>query len=77
MDFWSQKQSCRLPFMTSRTPLETPKEPKWNKTYSDKHGQGSYHQKRNEKTPAVKETKNPKLPEPILDKGETSDNDQP
>ena len=49
MDFWSQKQSCRLPFMTSRTPCETPKEPKWNKTYSDKHGQSSYHQKWNEK----------------------------
>ena len=49
MDFWSQKQSRRLPFMTSRTPRETPKEPKWNKTYSDKHGQSSYHQKRNEK----------------------------
>ena len=49
MDFWSQKQSCRLPFVTSRTPRETPKEPKRNKTYSDKHGQSSYHQKWNEK----------------------------
>ena len=35
--------------MTSRTPQETPKEPKWNKTHSDKHGQSSYHQKQNEK----------------------------
>ena len=49
MDFWSQKQSCRLPFVTSRTPRETPKEPKQNKTYTDKHGQSSYHQKWNEK----------------------------
>ena len=49
MDFWSQKQSCRLPFATSRTPRETLKEPKWNKTYSDKLGQSSYHQKWNEK----------------------------
>ena len=49
MDFWSQKQSCRLPFATSRTPQETPKEPKQNKTYTDKHGQSSYHQKWNEK----------------------------
>ena len=49
MDFWSLKQSCRLPFMTSGIPRETPKEPKWNKTYSDKHGQSSNHQKRNKK----------------------------
>ena len=49
MDFWSQKQGCRLPFMTSGTPRKTPKEPKWNKTYPDKHGQSSYHQKQNEK----------------------------
>ena len=49
MDFWSKKQSCRLPFATSRTPRETPKEPKQNKTYADKHGQSSYHQKWNEK----------------------------
>ena len=49
MDFQSQKQSCRLPFATSGTPRETPKEPKRNKTYSDKHGESSYHQKRNEK----------------------------
>ena len=35
--------------MTSGTPQKTPKEPKWNKTYSDKHGQSSYHQKWNEK----------------------------
>ena len=46
MDFWSQKQSCRLPFMTSRTPRETLKQ---NKTYTDKHGQSSYHQKWNGK----------------------------
>ena len=72
MDFWSQKQSCRLPVTTSRTPRETPKEPKWNKTYSDKHGQSSYHQKRNEKN-TVKETEKPQLLEPILDKGETSE----
>ena len=49
MDFWSKKQSCRLPFVTSGTPRKTPKEPKQNKTYSDKHGQSSYHQKRKEK----------------------------
>ena len=49
MDFWSQKQSCRLPFMISGTPQKTPKDPKENKTYSDKHGQRSYHQKWNEK----------------------------
>ena len=35
--------------MTSGTPRETPKEPEWNKTYTDKHGQSSHHQKRNEK----------------------------
>ena len=35
--------------MTSRTSQETPKELKWSKTYTDKHGQSSYHQKRNEK----------------------------
>ena len=67
MDFWSQKQSCRLPFITSRTPRETPKEPKWNKTYSDKHGQSSYQQKQNE------ETEKPQPMEPILDKGEISE----
>ena len=49
MDFWSQKQSCRLPFMTSRTSQETPKEPKRNKTYTDKQCQNSYHQKWNDK----------------------------
>ena len=49
MDLWSQKQSCRLPFTTSGTPQKTPKEPKRNKTHPDKHGQSSYHQKRNEK----------------------------
>ena len=47
MDFWSQKQGCRLPFMTSGTSQETPKEHEWNKTYTDKHGQSSHHQKRN------------------------------
>ena len=31
--------------MTSRTPRETPKEPKWNKTDADKYGQSRYHQK--------------------------------
>ena len=35
--------------MTSGTPRETPKEPKRNKTHPDKHGQNSYHQKRNKK----------------------------
>ena len=35
--------------MTSGTPRKTPKELKWNKTYSDKHGQSSYHQRQNEK----------------------------
>ena len=35
--------------MTSGTPQKTPKEPKWNKTYADKYGQGRYHQKWNEK----------------------------
>ena len=35
--------------MTSRTPRETPKEPKQNKTYTDKHGQSCYHQKWNKK----------------------------
>ena len=35
--------------MTSGTPRKTPKEPKWNKTYSDKYGQSTYHQKQNEK----------------------------
>ena len=46
MDFWSKKQSCRLSFMTRGTPPKIPKEPKWNKTYTDKHG---HHQKWNEK----------------------------
>ena len=36
--------------MTIGTPQKTPKESKWNKTYTDKHGQSSHHQKRNEKT---------------------------
>ena len=35
--------------MTSRTPQKTPKESKWNKTYTYKHGQSSHHQKRNMK----------------------------
>ena len=35
--------------MTSGTPRKTPKEPKRNKTYYDKHGQSSYHQKWKEK----------------------------
>ena len=49
MDLWSKKQSCRLPFMTSRTPRKTPKEPKWNETNADKYGQSCYHHKWNEK----------------------------
>ena len=49
MDFWSEKQSCRLPVTTSGTPQKTPKEPKWNKTYAHKYGQSCYHQKWNEK----------------------------
>ena len=49
MDFWSEKQSRRLPIVTSGTPQKTPKEPKWNKTYADKYGQSCYHQKWNEK----------------------------
>ena len=35
--------------MTSGTPQKTPKEPEQNKTYADKHGQSSHHQKHNEK----------------------------
>ena len=35
--------------MTSGTSRKTPKESKWNKTYTNKHGQSSHHQKRNEK----------------------------
>ena len=35
--------------MTSGTSRETPKEPEWNKTCMDKHGQSSHHQKWNEK----------------------------
>ena len=31
--------------MTSGTPQKTPKEPEQNKTYADKHGQSSHHQK--------------------------------
>ena len=49
MDFGSEKQSCRLPFVTSGTSQKTPKEPKWNKTYADKCGQSYYHQKWNKK----------------------------
>ena len=49
MDFWSEKQSHRLPFVTSGTPRKTPKEPKWNETDVDKYGQSRYHQKWNEK----------------------------
>ena len=49
MDFRSQKQSCRLPFVTSGTPQKTPQEPKQNKTCAGKHGQSRYHQKWNEK----------------------------
>ena len=36
--------------MTSGTPQKTPEESKRNKTYMDKHGQSSHHQKWNEKT---------------------------
>ena len=50
MDFWSEKQGHRLPFVTSRTSRKTPKEPKWNKTCADKYGQGHYHQKWNKKS---------------------------
>ena len=49
MDFWNEKQSRRVPFMTSRTPRKTPKEPEWNETDADKYGQSRYHQKWNEK----------------------------
>ena len=49
MDLRSEKQSRRLPFMTSRAPRKTPKEPKWNETDADKYGQSCYHQKWNEK----------------------------
>ena len=43
MDFWSKKQSHRLPIMTSGTPQKTPKELKWNETHADKYGQSRYH----------------------------------
>ena len=43
MDFWSEKESRRLPIMTSGTRRKTPKEPKWNKTPTDKYGQSHYH----------------------------------
>ena len=70
MNFWSQKQGCRLPFMTSGTPQKTPKEPKQNKTYSDKHGQSRSGTK---KILTDRETKKPQPMEPILDKDETSE----
>ena len=43
MDFQSQKQGYRLPFMTSRTPPKTPEESKQNRIYTDKYGQSSHH----------------------------------
>ena len=43
MDFWSEKQSHRLPILTSGTSQKTPKEPKWNKTRGDKYGQSHYY----------------------------------
>ena len=49
MDLRSEKQSHRLPFVTSRTSRKTPKEPKQNETDVDKYGPGRHHQKWNEK----------------------------
>ena len=57
MDFWSEKQSCRLPFMTSRTPRKTPKEPKWNKTCTDNMVKAFTTRSGMRKTQTAKETK--------------------
>ena len=57
MDFWSQKQSCRLPFATSRTPQETPKEPNRNKATLINMVKAVTTRSGMRKTPIVKETK--------------------
>ena len=74
MDFRSQKQSCRLPFMTSGTPQKTSKELKGNKTLPDKHGQAVTTRSGMKKTPTDKETEKPQPMEPILDNKTTSNN---
>ena len=69
MDFWSQKQSCRLPFVTSRTPqkdLSRTKPTLINMVKAVATRSGI------RKTPTVKETKKPPPHEMILDKSETS-----
>ena len=71
MDLWSKKQSHRLPFMTSRTPRKTPKEPKRNKTYADKYGQSCYHQKWNVKNTNRQGNQKQPPPEINLDKVNT------
>ena len=60
--------------MTSGTPQKTPKEPKHDKTYPDKHGQGSYHQKQKEKNTDQQGNQKPQPMEPILDNKTTSNN---
>ena len=72
MDFWSQKQSCRLPFVTSRTPEKHQKNPSGTKPTLVNMVKAVTTRSGTRKTPTIKETEKPQPLEPILDKGETS-----
>ena len=74
MDFWSQKQSCRLPFTISGTPRKTPEEPKQNKTHLINMVKAVTTRSGTRKTPTDKETEKPQPMEPILDSDTTSNN---
>ena len=75
MDFWSQKQGCRLPFVTSRTP---PKKHKKNQngTKSTRINMVRVVTTRSgtRKTPTNKEIKNPQSKKTNSDNDTTSNN---
>ena len=73
MDFWSQKQSCRLPFMTSGTPQKHQKNPSRTKPTLMNMVKAVTTRSGKRKTPTDKETKILQPMEPVLD-NDTSSN---
>ena len=57
MDFWSEKQSCGVPIMTSGTPQKTPKEPNGTKPMLINMVKAVSTRSRMRKTPTIEGTK--------------------
>ena len=76
MDFWSQKQGCRLPFTTSGTPEKTPKESNRTKSMWINVIRAVTTRSRSRQPEIDKETKKPQ-PKKTNSNKDTTRNDSP